>query len=140
MGEGTFSRVELLKTHWRLICWPPALLMAAAAVVWALSEPGDAAYWIGGLLAVPALGLGVVEMEQAWPSMSATARVIVFATAVACAAVGLLYAVLSPGPKSNIVGGLLCLPVMAVLMPILMRDDDEDLHSPTEGPWGPPAA
>jgi peptidoglycan/LPS O-acetylase OafA/YrhL len=124
--------------HWRIMLWPPALVLAAGALAWSLSEPGDTAYWVGGLLTVPALVLGAIEMEQRWPAMSRRTRALLIALSGACAAAGLLYALLSPGPRSNIVAGLLCLPVMTVLIPVLEKEDDDGYPTSTGGPWGPP--
>ena len=131
----------MLTTRWRIICWPLALMLAAVSLAWALTDPGDAAYWIGGMFAVPALILGAIEMESAWPSMSPATRVVLVGACGACALAGLVYAVASPGTKSYLVGGLLCYPLMVVLMPVLTRDeDDEEFPSSMDGPWGPPAA
>jgi hypothetical protein len=127
----------------RRIAWPVFSIIAAGGIALALLEPGDVAYWTSTIAVIPLIYVAIIEFEEPWRAASRRARAAVWTAAAALAAAGLTSNVVLPGARSFIIGGLMVVPLIVLLAPIITRGANAD-DTPLDdlgagGIFGPPS-
>ena len=91
---------------------PLALAGVALAALW----PGTAAFWIAPLLVLSFAVTGALIFLTPWDEIPLTRRRIAAVLATALAVGGGVWVLVAPDDRSYLLGGLMTLPLMAVLL------------------------
>ena len=109
---------------WSLFLTVP---LALAGVALAGGWPGTAAFWLAPLLVLPLPITAAMMLLSPWDAISPRRRRIAAVSSAALAVGGGVWVLLAPDARSYLLGGLMTLPLLAVLMAYSDGDRRKDV-------------
>jgi hypothetical protein len=117
---------------WELLVATPA---AAAGVALAALLPGTASFWLAPLLVAPFFIIAATRHLSPWDDVPPRRRHVAAVLSAALAVAGALWVLVAPDDRSYLLGGLMTLPLLAVLYARSENDPRREMPS-----TGDPAA
>lgn len=107
--------------------------LALAGMILAAARPGTAAFWLAPLLVLPVTVTGAMVLLSPWDEISPTRRRVAATLSTVLAVGGALWALVASDERSYLLGGLMTLPLIAVLL----ARSESDPRKGSSGPGDP---